>query len=93
MCRHTECSFEHAAKLTVAEVHVPCEISDSEPLFEIFSDEARDAPGLPRGQAVVSERQWLIHDDFGLVPFARMLEHLPSPRLQLLDMSSLQASR
>jgi hypothetical protein len=92
MRRHTECLFEHAAELTVAQVHVPRELGDSEPLLQIFGDEARDAPGLPRGQALISEKRWLINDDSELVPFARMLEHLSSPLPQVLDVGSVQAS-
>ncbi len=93
MRRHTECLLEHAAELTVAQVHVPGEFGDGEPLVQIFGDEARDAPGLPRGQASISEKRWLINDDSELVPFARMLEHLSSPLPQVLGVGSLQASR
>ena len=84
MCRHTECLLEHALVLTVAPVHVSCEFGDGEPLVQILGDEARDAPGLPRGQASISEKRWLINDDSELVPFAHMLEHLSSPLPQVL---------
>jgi hypothetical protein len=93
MRRHTECLLEHAAELTVAQVHVPREFGDGEPLVQILGDEARDASCLPRGQASISEKRWLINDDSELVPFARMLEHLSSPLPQVLGVGSLQASR